>query len=67
MKPLVVALRVVRLMARLVPRWRRADWQREWEAELEACARDAGGPGSVLLAHSTGAVADAIYLRSHAM
>jgi len=67
MKPLVIALRVVRLMARLVPRWRRADWQREWEAELEACAFDAGGPGSVLLTHSTGAVADAIYLRSHAM
>jgi putative ABC transport system permease protein len=67
MNALAIAIRVVRLMARLVPRWRRADWEREWEAELEACAREVGEPGSALLAHSTGAVADAIYLRSHAM
>jgi hypothetical protein len=34
MTPLGVALGLVRAAARLVPRWQRAAWQREWRAEL---------------------------------
>ena len=33
MTPLRFALGVVRAAARLVPRWQRRDWEREWDAE----------------------------------
>jgi len=65
--PLTVVRRLLRLISTLVPRWRRRDWTREWEAELEADAREAGANGSALVGRSAGAIADAIYLRSHAM
>ena len=56
--------RVVRLASALVPRWRRSEWTREWDAELDA------GPeadAAALVDRSTGAVADAIAVRRHAM
>jgi putative ABC transport system permease protein len=56
---------VVRMASLLVPRWRRRDWTREWNAELDADLRERGG--STLVDRSAGALADAMYLRSHAM
>jgi len=67
MKPLGLALRLVHLLSTLVPRWRRRDWTREWEAELHAHAEEADGNEESVLAQSTGAVTDAIFLRSQAM
>jgi putative ABC transport system permease protein len=66
MTPLRVALILVRAAARLVPRWQRHDWRREWSAELHHYAMDAHEPGGVVH-RSTGAVADAVYLRSQAL
>lgn len=67
MSPLRVALRVIRLLSALVPRWRRRDWMREWEAELHAHTRQTGGTDRSTLAQSTGPVADAVFLRSQAV
>ena len=75
MKPTPLARRAVRVIALLVPRWRRPDWTREWDAELDADSRDPDASGSAarprsglaLFDRSAGAVADAMYLRSHAM
>src|SRR5439155_14915164 len=58
---------VVRLASLLVPRWRRRDWAREWNAELDADVRENGTNRSTLVDRSAGAVADAMSLRSHAM
>ena len=66
MTALRLALALVRAAARLVPRWQRRDWQREWDAELQHHATDARDPGG-LVQRSTGAVADAVYLRSQAL
>jgi len=52
---------IVRAAAALVPRWRRNEWTREWNAELDA------EDGGALIDRSSGAVADALSLRSHAM
>ena len=60
------ACRLIRVAARLVPRWQRDDWQREWNAELTHHAHDADRPVEVVT-RSTGAVADAVYLRSQAL
>ena len=62
-----IVRRLIRLTSALVPRWRRREWTREWEAELEADAREAGADRSALFGRSAGAIADAMYLRSHAM
>jgi putative ABC transport system permease protein len=67
MKRLAAALGLIRIFARLVPRWRRGEWEREWRAELQAQAHDEAGGDSTVLARSTGAFADAFSLRSHAM
>jgi putative ABC transport system permease protein len=56
--------RLIRIAALLVPRWRRAEWTREWNAEIAA---DASERDSTLLDRSAGAVADAVFLRSHLM
>src|SRR5262249_52175979 len=66
MSALVFLRHVVRLASLLVPRWRRRDWAREWNAELDADLRQRAG-GSTLVDRSAGAFADAISLRSHAM
>ena len=66
MTPLRLALALVRAAARFVPRWQRGEWQREWSAELHHHALDAREPGA-LVHRSTGAVADAVYLRSQAL
>ena len=67
MKRLPTALGLIRLISRLVPRWRRGDWVREWHAELQAQAHDDTGGESTVLARSVGAFADAFSLRSQAM
>ena len=61
-----LARRALRLVALLVPRCRRGEWMREWDAELHADA-DRSGTARLSLERSAGAVADAMYLRSHAM
>ena len=66
MTPLRFAQTIVRAVARLVPRWQRRDWQREWNAELQHHAFDRHEPLGVV-SRSTGAVADAVYLRSQAL
>jgi putative ABC transport system permease protein len=66
MTPLRLARTLIRACARLVPLWQRGDWQREWDAELQHHAIDARDAGSVVH-RSTGAVADAVYLRSQAL
>jgi putative ABC transport system permease protein len=66
MTPLRFARALVRTVARLVPRWQRRDWQREWDAELLHHALDPHEPSGVVT-RSTGAVADAVYLRSQAL
>jgi putative ABC transport system permease protein len=66
MTPLRMALGLVRATARLVPRWRRRDWVREWNAELEHHATGGDEPARVV-ARSTGAIADAVCLRSQAL
>jgi hypothetical protein len=59
MRRLPTALGLIRLVARLVPRWRRGEWEREWRAELHAQAHDDSGGESSVLARSAGAFADA--------
>ena len=66
MTALQLALALVRAAARFVPRRLRGEWQREWDAELQHHATDARDPGG-LVQRSTGAVADAVYLRSQAL
>ena len=66
MTALRFALRLVHIAARLVPRWQRRDWQREWNAELRHHALEQPPPLS-LVHRSTGGVADAAYIRSHAL
>jgi putative ABC transport system permease protein len=66
MTALRMALALVRAAARFVPRRQRGEWQREWDAELRHHASDACDPGG-LVQRSTGAVADAVYLRSQAL
>jgi putative ABC transport system permease protein len=69
-KPLAVALRLVRIASRLVPKWRRGEWEREWRAELQHHAleeRDASPDALDVIARSTGAVADAAYVRGQSM
>ena len=53
-----------RVVSLLVPRWRRRDWLREWNAELEDVPSHAGLEP---IDRGVGMVADAMYLRSHAM
>jgi putative ABC transport system permease protein len=66
MTPLRFAQTIVRAVARLVPRWQRRDWQREWDAELQHHTFDQHQPFGVV-SRSTGALADAVYLRSQAL
>jgi len=67
MNPAVFLRRVVRLASLLVPRWRRREWEQEWNAELDADARERGATRSMVVDRSAGAVADAVSVRSHAM
>jgi hypothetical protein len=66
MTALQFALRLVQIAARLVPRWQRRDWQREWHAELRHHALEQPPPLS-FVHRSTGAIADAAYIRSQAL
>jgi putative ABC transport system permease protein len=65
MKRRALARHVVRLAARIVPAWRREEWRREWDAELDHQAlewrRDAA-VGAVV-----GSIADATTLRAQAL
>ena len=56
--------RMLHVVSVLVPRWRRRDWVREWNAELDDVP---SRPGLEPLDRGVGMVADAMYLRSHAM
>jgi putative ABC transport system permease protein len=58
--------RIIPLAAWLVPSWRRSEWMREWGAELEhmqlgGCSR------AKLSSAAVGALADAFWLRIHAL
>src|SRR4051794_22304754 len=53
-----LAFRVVAVVSVLVPVWRRAEWRREWEAELWYAGRH-------LVRRSTGAIPHALWLRQH--
>src|SRR5262245_12782424 len=66
MTPLRLAQRLIRVVSRLVPRWQRQDWRQEWDAELQHQALDRNEPFDTLT-RSTGAVVDAVYLRSQAL
>ncbi|MFP5378752.1 MAG: hypothetical protein ACLGHP_03175 [Vicinamibacteria bacterium] len=55
-----VASLLVAAAAHLTPASLRADWRREWTAELDTAARDARAP---LVRHAAGAFADAFWLR----
>jgi len=66
MTPLRLAQTIVRAVAHVVPRWQRHDWQREWNAELHHHTLDRHESFGVV-SRSTGAVADAAYLRSQAL
>ena len=55
---------LLRVVSVLVPRWRRRDWLREWSAELDDVPSHAGLEP---IDRGVGMVADAMYLRSHAM
>ncbi|HYM24882.1 MAG TPA: ABC transporter permease [Vicinamibacterales bacterium] len=59
--------RIVRLASYLVPHWRRSEWAREWNAELDADRLRSGAGVSTVLDRSAGAVADALVLRGQAM
>ena len=65
----VPGMRIVRLLAPLVPSTRRADWLAEWEGELHHAWHRAQRPDPLLRARLTirsiGAVADALWLRRH--
>jgi putative ABC transport system permease protein len=52
---LAIALGVVAVGSLLVPRWRRAEWRREWEAELWYQQRD-------IVRRSSGAISHALWL-----
>ena len=65
MTPLRFALGLVHAAARLVPRWQRREWEREWDAELRHYALE--DQASNLVGRSSGAVADAVFLRSQAL
>src|SRR5439155_19052159 len=60
-----IASRIVRVSSYLVPRWRRSDWTREWQAELH-CGSNAGGGSPSVLVRSFGAPVDALWLRVQA-
>jgi putative ABC transport system permease protein len=62
-----MARRFIRAISLLVPRRRRHGWRREWRAEMDADVRENRAIGSALVDRSAGAVADTLYLRSHAM
>ena len=66
MTPLRFAQTLVRAIAHFVPRWQRRDWKQEWDAELRCHADHQHEPFGVV-SRSTGAVADAVYLRSQAL
>jgi len=66
MRPLRIAQALVSAVAGLVPRWQRRDWRQEWDAELRHHADSQNEPFGVV-SRSTGAVADAVYLRSQAL
>ena len=66
MTPFRFARGLVRAAARLVPQWQRRDWEREWDAELQHHILD-HQPPSGIVGRSTGAVADAVFLRSQAL
>ncbi len=55
------ALHVVTMATPLVPRALRADWRREWHAELVAASQAAGSRG--LVGYALGAFVDAFWLR----
>ena len=59
-----IVRRLARAASLLVPRWRRREWLREWNAELDV---DGASAGAAFVDRSTGVVADAVSLRSHAM
>src|SRR5207302_1734691 len=66
MKRRSFARQLMSLASRLVPQWRRSEWIREWNAELDHFATTGRGPAQTL-AHAIGAVADALWLRVHAV
>ena len=57
---------LVRLASQLVPHWRRADWQREWRAELHSYALDEPSAARRLV-RAAAALVDAIWLRIQAV
>jgi putative ABC transport system permease protein len=67
MKPLPIAYRLVQLASRLVPKWRRREWESEWRAELHHHMLDVPESPSSVIARSTGALTDAAYLRGQSM
>ena len=62
---------ILRMVALLVPRWQRADWQAEWQAELwhllHVCTREGPPPAWNWQAihFCLGAFWDAVWLRRH--
>jgi putative ABC transport system permease protein len=54
--------RLLRVASRVVPPWRRVDWEREWRAELDCYAADELR-GWRRLVRAAGAFADALWLR----
>ena len=60
------ARHLVLLASGLVPQWRRSDWIREWDAELDHFDTTGRRPAQAF-AHGIGAVADALWLRVHAL
>ena len=54
--------RLLRVASKVVPPWRRVDWQREWRAELDCYAADEVR-GWRRLVRAAGAFADALWLR----
>ena len=60
-----IAAYFVRAASIIVPAWRRQDWRREWDLELNEHAAQSRVDGSV--ARSIGSIADAAMLRRQAM
>lgn len=65
MTPGPIARAIVRIAAQIVPKWRRREWRREWEAELSGPMP--AGNGMDLVARSVGSVVDAAFLRSQTL
>ncbi|HEY2908023.1 MAG TPA: ABC transporter permease [Vicinamibacterales bacterium] len=64
MRPQAIARRIVGLASHLVPAWRRDEWRREWDAELDQQTRERP---DIAVARSVGSIADATTMRTQAM